>query len=49
MTTPSSSLARVRTPAGPVPTGQPAWNRQRTSQMPVHRYRSFHALSSPSH
>jgi 2-isopropylmalate synthase len=29
----------LSTPAGPVPTGAPAWNPQRRSQMPSHRYR----------
>src|SRR3954452_18418297 len=46
MTTPSA-LSRVRTPAGPVPEGQPVWNTQRTSQMPVHRYRPFHEMIEP--
>ncbi|MGO1866285.1 MAG: 2-isopropylmalate synthase, partial [Corynebacterium variabile] len=40
--TPSDSFisapARIDTPAGEIPAGQPAWNRQRPSQMPVHRY-----------
>jgi 2-isopropylmalate synthase len=39
--------AGVRTPVGPVPEGQPAWNPQRTSQLPVHRYRPFHELVEP--
>ena len=43
----SEVSSRVRTPAGPIPAGQPAWNVQRTSQMPVHRYRSFHELVEP--
>ncbi|WP_440313035.1 2-isopropylmalate synthase [Leucobacter chromiireducens] len=30
----------INTPAGPRPSGAPAWNRQRGSQMPSHRYRS---------
>jgi 2-isopropylmalate synthase len=46
MTVPSSP-SRVRTPAGPVPEGQAAWNTQRSSQMPVHRYRPFHELVEP--
>ncbi|MDN6675823.1 2-isopropylmalate synthase [Corynebacterium variabile] len=33
-----SAPARIDTPAGEIPAGQPAWNRQRPSQMPVHRY-----------
>jgi 2-isopropylmalate synthase len=36
VTRPFSTLS---TPAGPVPAGAPAWNRQRRSQMPSHRYR----------
>src|SRR3954449_7172764 len=43
----TSAPFHVRTPAGPVPAGQPAWNRQRTSQMPVHRYRPFHEMIEP--
>ena len=37
----TSSASRIVTPNGPVPAGQPAWNRQHNSAMPVHRYRSF--------
>src|SRR6187399_3628708 len=44
---PIPSASRGRTPAGPIPEGQAAWNVQRTSQMPVHRYRSFHDLVEP--
>jgi 2-isopropylmalate synthase len=33
-----STTSRISTPAGPVPDGSPAWNRQRRSQMPSHRY-----------
>src|ERR671913_2278434 len=47
MTPPASDAHRVRTPAGPVPPAQPAWNRQRTSDMPVHRYRPFHEVVEP--
>lgn len=32
---------RISTPAGPPNPGQPAWNPQRGSAMPVRRYRSF--------
>ena len=39
MGTPTPS--RVRTPAGDIPAGQRPYNRQRTSSMPVNRYRSF--------
>jgi 2-isopropylmalate synthase len=34
----SASFHRIVTPAGPVQAGAPAWNRQRHSQMPSHRY-----------
>jgi 2-isopropylmalate synthase len=47
MTPPASDAHRVRTPAGPAPAGQPTWNRQRTSDMPVHRYRPFHEVVEP--
>ena len=47
MSHPVPASSRVRTPAGPIPAGQPAWNVQRTSQMPVHRYRPFHELVEP--
>ena len=36
MTNPA--FPRLSTPAGPVPDHSPAWNRQRRSQMPSHRY-----------
>ena len=32
---------RIHTPALPAPADQPAWNTQRGSAMPVHRYRPF--------
>ncbi|MBB2965649.1 2-isopropylmalate synthase [Leifsonia aquatica] len=35
----STPFPRLSTPAGPVPADAPAWNRQRGSQMPSHRYR----------
>ena len=35
----STAFPRLSTPAGPVPADAPAWNRQRASQMPSHRYR----------
>ena len=45
MTSTDSFVARQGTrivePSGPKATGQPAWNPQRGSAMPVHRYRSF--------
>ena len=31
----------ISTPAGPRPDGQPAWNKQRNSSMPVKRYQPF--------
>ncbi|MCP2164549.1 2-isopropylmalate synthase [Goodfellowiella coeruleoviolacea] len=34
----------IRQPARPIPAGQPSWNPQRGSSMPVHRYRPFHEL-----
>ncbi len=33
-----TTFSRISTPAGPVPGDAPTWNRQRTSQMPSHRY-----------
>ena len=33
-----SAPARIDTPAGEIPEGQPGWNKQRPTQMPVHRY-----------
>ncbi|QFZ16258.1 2-isopropylmalate synthase [Saccharothrix syringae] len=39
----TSGTSRIRTPARPVE-GQPAWNPQRGTSMPVHRYRPFHEL-----
>ncbi|MBJ7385140.1 MAG: 2-isopropylmalate synthase [Mycolicibacterium sp.] len=36
-----TSARSISTPAGPPHTGQPAWNTQRASQMPVSRYRPF--------
>src|ERR671921_76012 len=47
MTPPLVRGSGVRTPAGPVPEGQPVWNPQRTSQLPVHRYKPFHELVEP--
>ncbi|MCK0176354.1 2-isopropylmalate synthase [Mycolicibacterium sp. F2034L] len=46
MTTPNSSDAfssarTITTPSGAPHPGQPAWNTQRASSMPVNRYRSF--------
>ena len=36
-----SSVRTINTPDGPRTPGQPAWNTQRASAMPVNRYRSF--------
>ena len=35
------SARTITTPAGPPRPGQPSWNAQRTSAMPVQRYRPF--------
>src|SRR5688572_5237419 len=35
------SAGRIRRPARPAPAGQPEWNAQLGSSMPVHRYRPF--------
>ncbi|MBO0681069.1 2-isopropylmalate synthase [Mycolicibacterium sp. S2-37] len=42
-----SSVRSISTPAGPPHPGQPAWNTQRASSMPVSRYRSFAAEVEP--
>ncbi|SKC41717.1 2-isopropylmalate synthase [Plantibacter cousiniae] len=39
--TPADS--RLSTPAGPVPSSAPSWNRQRHSQMPSHRYQDLYS------
>ncbi|MDU0293897.1 2-isopropylmalate synthase [Saccharothrix longispora] len=39
----TTGTSRIRPPARPV-TGQPAWNPQRGTSMPVHRYRPFHEV-----
>ena len=36
-----TSVRTITTPAGAPHPGQPAWNTQRASSMPVSRYRSF--------
>ncbi|MGH3613056.1 MAG: 2-isopropylmalate synthase, partial [Pseudonocardia sp.] len=43
----SPSVSRVRTPSRPAPSDQPAWNPQRGSHLPIHRYRPFHELVEP--
>ncbi|MEU5693562.1 2-isopropylmalate synthase [Actinosynnema sp. NPDC020468] len=40
----SSGTSRIRPPARPAPASQPAWNPQRGTSMPVHRYRPFHEV-----
>src|SRR5262245_24147218 len=39
--------SKVRTPSRPAPAEQPAWNTQRGSAMPIHRYRPFAQLVEP--
>jgi len=38
MTMTTSPFPTLRTPDGPPAPGRPAWNRQRASRMPSHRY-----------
>ncbi|GGP36631.1 2-isopropylmalate synthase [Saccharothrix coeruleofusca] len=40
----TTGTSRIRPPARPAPADQPAWNPQRGTSMPVHRYRPFHEL-----
>jgi 2-isopropylmalate synthase len=35
----SAAMHRINTPSRPAPAGQPRWNTQRASSLPVHRYR----------
>ncbi|HWM58800.1 MAG TPA: 2-isopropylmalate synthase [Pseudonocardia sp.] len=42
-----AATSRLNTPSRPAPDGQPAWNRQRGSEMPYARYRPFHELVEP--
>ncbi|PXY34344.1 2-isopropylmalate synthase [Prauserella sp. PE36] len=47
MSTPEPSVSpasRIRTPSRPAPDGQPVWNTQRGSSMPVHRYQPWYRL-----
>ncbi|MGV9711413.1 2-isopropylmalate synthase [Gordonia sp. NPDC003424] len=37
----TSGASRIIEPAGPIPANQPVWNPQRSSAMPIHRYRQF--------
>ena len=39
--------SRLRTPSRPAPADQPAWNTQRGTAMPIHRYRPFAELVEP--
>ncbi|MGH3760041.1 2-isopropylmalate synthase [Actinophytocola sp.] len=39
--------SRISVPSRPAPAGQPAWNTQRGTTMPVHRYRPFAELVEP--
>ncbi|GAB3353077.1 2-isopropylmalate synthase [Amycolatopsis echigonensis] len=41
-TDPRTSNSRLRTPSRPAPAGQPSWNPQRGTSMPVHRYRPWY-------
>lgn len=50
MTIPDTQRAvhsKLRTPARPAPAEQPAWNTQRGSAMPIHRYKPFAQLVEP--
>lgn len=44
--TSSSTSSTLSTPTGMIPAGAPAWNRQRHSQMPSHRYRDVYSRVS---
>jgi 2-isopropylmalate synthase len=43
----SGGASRIRTPAHPAPGWQPAWNTQRGSSLPYHRYRPFAETVEP--
>ncbi len=43
----SSTASRIRTPSQAAPDGQPAWNAQLGSHLPIHRYRPFHEMVEP--
>ncbi len=43
----SGGASRIRTPQRPAPTAQPAWNTQRGSALPFHRYRPFAETVEP--
>ena len=42
-----AASSNLRTPSRPAPADQPAWNTQRGSSMPVHRYKPFAELIEP--
>jgi 2-isopropylmalate synthase len=42
-----AASSNIRMPSRPAPTEQPAWNTQRGSSMPVHRYKPFAELIEP--
>jgi 2-isopropylmalate synthase len=42
-----AATSNIRIPSRPAPAGQPAWNTQRGSSMPVHRYQPFDRLVEP--
>ncbi|WP_216213505.1 2-isopropylmalate synthase [Amycolatopsis aidingensis] len=44
MSTPEIPSSRIRTPSRPPADGQPSWNAQRGSSMPVHRYQPWYRL-----
>ncbi|WP_409184449.1 2-isopropylmalate synthase [Amycolatopsis sp. VS8301801F10] len=41
-TDPRTTNSRLRKPSRPAPAGQPSWNPQRGTSMPVHRYRPWY-------
>ena len=43
----SFATSRLRTPSRPSSPDQPAWNPQRGSHLPIHRYRPFHQVVEP--
>jgi 2-isopropylmalate synthase len=42
-----AATSNIRMPSRPAPEGQPAWNTQRGSSMPVHRYQPFAQVVEP--
>src|SRR5882757_1132883 len=42
-----AATSNIRIPGRPAPVEQPAWNTQRGTSMPVHRYRPFEQLVEP--